>query len=321
MLQEAYDYLLRDKPTLSKKDWERRCSFRIGTVSKNFTWWSWSTKNLNAIESFEWLHARVFEQWQRVMGTHFVARTIETEVRCRIGALANVCCGSRLENGSARMQRCFPLPPFSTTNDKKFTETYRGPAFELALLLPTLQYFLETTCGKALEHEVHCFRHAVEICRQYHRLLARDGFPLSPLRCLQEAHQQLTTETCGQSFAKPKHHHRFHIPLQVKKMHLGHFFIGWFRLFSFFPCLQKINQHWGNVWLRQCMDTTKACEAKHNEYTTFLASRFQQFSRGHSGGVCKFILPRLLHMQVASESQRFVAKIGWWGARLHRSAS
>lgn len=58
------------------------------------------------------------------------------------------------------------------------------------------------------------------------------------------------------------------------------------------------------------MDTTKACEAKHNEYTTFLASRFQQFSRGHSGGGGKFILPRLLHMQVASESQRFVAKIG-----------
>lgn len=154
------------------------------------------------------------------MGTHFVARTIETEVRCRIGALANVCCGSRLENGSARMQRCFPLPPFSTTNDKKFTETYRGPAFELALLLPTLQYFLETTCGKALEHEVHCFRHAVEICRQYHRLLARDGFPLSPLRCLQEV-----TSLC-----KPK------------KCILATFLLGGFGSFRFFlVCKKSIN--------------------------------------------------------------------------------
>ena len=81
-----------------------------------------------------------------------------------------------------------------------------------------------------------------------------------------------------------------------KKCTLAYFVLN----FSFHTCSGPAGKQ---SKLRQCMVTTEACEAKHREYTHHLASRFQQFSHGFSGGVCKFILPRLLHVQLASESQ------------------
>ena len=237
-LFEAYDGLLREKPMLRKKDWERRCKVLglepsaqtlLGDPAARL--WLPPSKALN-----DYMHVYLnngIASWE------VISLLERLKQRCDVGleALQTFAADQDWKTARPGCSAAFRRHLFV---EKKFTETFRGPAFELAMLLPLLQFFLETTVPEAMEQELHCFRHLVEICRQYHRLLARHGFPLLPLQRLQEAHQGLTMELYGQSYAKPKHHHRFHIPLQAEKMYLGILCFEFFVSYLFGACWKAV---------------------------------------------------------------------------------
>ena len=229
-LFEAYDALLNEKSTLSKKDWERRCKV-LGLEP--------STQTLlgDTLARTELPPSKALNDFMHVYLNNGIASwevislLERLKQRCDVG-LDTLQAFAADQDWKTARPGCSAAFRRHLFVEKKFTETFRGPAFELAMLLPLLQFFLETTVSEAMERELHCFRYLVEICRQYHRLLAHDGFPLLPLQRLQEAHQTLTMDLYGPSCAKPKHHHRFHIPLQAEKMYLGilcfQSFVSWF---------------------------------------------------------------------------------------------
>ena len=106
-------------------------------------------------------------------------------------------------------------------SDNKISEDdFRGAAHEIKSALPILEFVLEQMpfVQQALPKEFACFRLLNDIRREGHLILSDKNRPVHRLETLQSLHQKSTIEAYSENALRPKHHHRFHIPSQMKAL-------------------------------------------------------------------------------------------------------